>query len=127
MGISSEKELRSLAASSLQPCSLPPKGRAECWCAARISSSSQRRNQMSSAAEFRTHDSIAAKVQATRRAARELARLSVDQRNQILLVEADALEAREAEILKANREDCESLERELAAGAGSDALLKRLK
>ena len=82
---------------------------------------------MSSAAEYRNPDAIAAQVQATRRAARELARLSVDQRNQILLGAADALEAREAEILKANREDCESLERELAAGAGSDALLKRLK
>ena len=85
---------------------------------------------MSSAVEFKNPQSIAAQVQATRRAARELARLSADQRNQILLAAADGLEACEAEILKANREDCESLERkgrELAAGTASAALLKRLK
>jgi glutamate-5-semialdehyde dehydrogenase len=85
---------------------------------------------MSSAVEFKNPQSIAAQVQATRRAARELARLSADQRNQILLAAADGLEAREAEILKANREDCESLERkgrELSAGTASAALLKRLR
>ncbi|MGZ4831188.1 MAG: glutamate-5-semialdehyde dehydrogenase [Candidatus Angelobacter sp.] len=85
---------------------------------------------MPSAVDFKNPDSIAAQVQATRRAARELARLSADQRNQILLAAADGLEAREAEILKVNREDCESLERkerELAAGTASAALLKRLR
>jgi glutamate-5-semialdehyde dehydrogenase len=85
---------------------------------------------MSSAVEFNQPDSIAAQVQATRRAARELTRLSADRRNKILLAAADALEAREAEIVEANREDCESLERkerELAAGTASAALLKRLK
>ncbi|MGZ4860977.1 MAG: glutamate-5-semialdehyde dehydrogenase [Candidatus Angelobacter sp.] len=85
---------------------------------------------MPSAVDFKNPDSIAAQVQATRRAARELARLSADQRNQILLAAADGLEAREAAILKANREDCESLERkerELAAGTASAALLKRLR
>ncbi len=82
---------------------------------------------MSSAAEFRNPESIAVQVKATRRAARELARLSTDQRNKILLAAADGLEGREAEILKANRADCESLERELAMGTASAALLKRLK
>jgi glutamate-5-semialdehyde dehydrogenase len=82
---------------------------------------------MSSAAEFKTRESVVAQVQATRRAARELTRLSTDQRNKILLAAADELEARDAEILKANREDCESLEREPAAGLASSALLKRLK
>jgi glutamate-5-semialdehyde dehydrogenase len=82
---------------------------------------------MSSAAESKNPESIAAQVQATRRAARELARLSADQRNHILLTAADALEASEAEILEANQQDCESLERELAAGTASAALLKRLK
>ena len=62
---------------------------------------------MSSAAESKNPESIATQVQAARRAARELARLSADQRNQILLTAADALEAHEEEILKANREDCE--------------------
>lgn len=85
---------------------------------------------MSSAAEFKNPESIAAQVQATRRAARELARLSAEQRNLILLLAADLLEKREIEILKANREDCESLERkdrEIAARTASAALLKRLK
>lgn len=82
---------------------------------------------MSSAAEFKSSDSITAQVQATRAAARTLARLSAEQRNHILLAAADGLEAREAEILTANREDCESLERELAESSASAALLKRLK
>ena len=85
---------------------------------------------MSSAAESKNPESIAAQVQAARRAARELARLSADQRNQILLTAADLLEKHEADILKANQQDCESLEqqaRELAAGSSSAALLKRLK
>jgi glutamate-5-semialdehyde dehydrogenase len=82
---------------------------------------------MSSATELRSPDPIAAQVQATRAAARELARLSAEQRNLILLAAADGLEAREAEILKANREDCESLKHESAAGSTSAVLLKRLK
>ena len=85
---------------------------------------------MSSAAESKHSESIAAQVQAARRAARELARLSADQRNQILLVAADLLEQHEAEILKANLQDCESLEqeaREVHKGIASAALLKRLK
>ena len=85
---------------------------------------------MSSAAESKNPESIAAQVQAARRAARELARLSADQRNQILLAAANALEAHEEEILEANREDCESLEqeaREVHKGTSSSALLKRLK
>jgi glutamate-5-semialdehyde dehydrogenase len=82
---------------------------------------------MSSATESKNPESIAAQVQAVRRTARELARLSAHQRNQILLAAADMLEARETEVLKANQQDCESLERELATGTSSAALLKRLK
>jgi glutamate-5-semialdehyde dehydrogenase len=82
---------------------------------------------MSSAAESKNPESISAQVQVTRRAARELARLSADQRNQILLAAADLLEEREAEILKANQQDCESLERDLATYAASAPLMKRLK
>ena len=82
---------------------------------------------MHSAAESKNPESISVQVQAARPAARELARLSTDQRNQILLTAADLLEKREAEILKANQQDCESLERELAAGTVSAALMKRLK
>ena len=82
---------------------------------------------MSSAAESKNPGSIAEQVQAARRAAREMARLSADQRNKILLAAADLLEQHEAEILKANQQDCESLERELTAGSSSAALLKRLR
>jgi glutamate-5-semialdehyde dehydrogenase len=82
---------------------------------------------MSSAAESKNSESIAEQVQAARRATRELARLSTDQRNQILLAAADLLEKREAEILKANQEDCEALERELATFAASAPLMKRLR
>jgi glutamate-5-semialdehyde dehydrogenase len=82
---------------------------------------------MHSAAESKNPESISVQVQAARPAARELARLSTDQRNHILLTAADLLEKREAEILKANQQDCESLERELAAGTVSAALMKRLK
>lgn len=81
---------------------------------------------MSSAADYSQAD-IAVQVLRTRRAARELARFSAGQRNQILLAAADLLQTREAEILKANREDCESLEQEIRAGTASAALLKRLK
>jgi glutamate-5-semialdehyde dehydrogenase len=81
---------------------------------------------MSSTADYSQTD-VAVQVLRARRAARELARLSAGQRNQILLAAADRLQAREAEILKANREDCESLEREVRAGTASAALLKRLK
>lgn len=85
---------------------------------------------MSSAAEFKNPESIAAQVQAARRASRKLARLSTDERNQILLAAADLLEERGAEILKANQQDCQALEQEaceIHKGAASAALLKRLK
>jgi glutamate-5-semialdehyde dehydrogenase len=81
---------------------------------------------MSSAADYSQTD-IAVQVLRARRAARELARFSAAQRNQVLLAAADRLQAREAEILKANREDCEALEQEIRAGTASPALLKRLK
>ncbi len=81
---------------------------------------------MSSAADYSQTD-IAVQVLRARRAARELARLSAEQRNQILLVAADHLQAREADILKANRDDCESLEHQIRSGTSSVALLKRLK
>jgi len=81
---------------------------------------------MSSATDYSQTD-IAVQVLRARRAARELARLSAEQRNHILLAAAGMLQAREAEILKANREDCGSLEHQVRAGAVSAALLKRLK
>ncbi|HZI58439.1 MAG TPA: glutamate-5-semialdehyde dehydrogenase [Verrucomicrobiae bacterium] len=70
---------------------------------------------------------LALQVKRTRQAARELARLSTGQRNQILLIAADILESREAEILKANHADVTSLEHAAASGTASAALLKRLR
>jgi glutamate-5-semialdehyde dehydrogenase len=85
---------------------------------------------MSNVSQAPKPETVSAQVQRTRRAARELARLSTAQRNQILLAAADLLEARAAEILKANQQDCEFLEhkeRAVAQGTASTALLKRLK
>ncbi len=82
---------------------------------------------MSNVSQAQRPETVSAQVQRTRKAARELARLSTAQRNQILIAAADRLEARAAEILKANQQDCEFLKREVAQGTASAALLKRLK
>jgi glutamate-5-semialdehyde dehydrogenase len=69
--------------------------------------------------------SLKEQVMNTRRAARALARLAGEERNRILLSVADGIESRTAEILSANREDCEIL---AASGQQtSQALMKRLK
>src|SRR5579884_2379597 len=111
MGISLEKALPNLAASSFPPCLPPPLRRREFWCGGKIfwSSRQKSRSRMSSATEFKPPAALAAQVQLTRRAARELGRLSTAERNHILFSAADLLEAREAEILEANRLDCETL------------------
>jgi glutamate-5-semialdehyde dehydrogenase len=82
---------------------------------------------MSKAAKAKTSATLSGQVQNTRHAARALARLSTTERNQLLLAAADQLEARTDEILRANNQDCQSLEREVAGGEASAALLKRLK
>lgn len=86
---------------------------------------------MSNVAEAKTVEAVAAQVQRTRTASRTLARLSADQRNQILLKAADLLEAREVEILKANQQDCAALEatleQEIQQNKSSAPLLKRLR
>jgi glutamate-5-semialdehyde dehydrogenase len=82
---------------------------------------------MSNVAEAKTVEDVAAQVQRTRAASRTLARLSADQRNQILLKAADLLEARAAEILKANQQDCTALEQEIQQNKSSAPLLKRLR
>ena len=82
---------------------------------------------MSKAVEAKTSETLAAQVRTTRRAARELARLSTAERNQVLLAAADLLESRADEILTANQQDCQSLERDASNGVASAALLKRLK
>jgi glutamate-5-semialdehyde dehydrogenase len=82
---------------------------------------------MSNVAEAKTVEAVAAQVQRTRAASRTLARLPADQRNSILLKAADLLEAREAEILKANQQDCQALEQEIQQDKSSAQLLKRLR
>lgn len=82
---------------------------------------------MTKAREAAIPESVARQVQRTRRAARALARLSADARNQILLSAADGMEIHANEIIAANQQDCAALEREIANGKASAALLKRLK
>ncbi|HWF03291.1 MAG TPA: glutamate-5-semialdehyde dehydrogenase [Candidatus Angelobacter sp.] len=82
---------------------------------------------MSNLAEAKTVEAVAAQVQRTRAVSRTLARLSADQRNQILLKAADLLEARAVEILKANQQDCTALEQEIQQNKSSAQLLKRLR
>jgi glutamate-5-semialdehyde dehydrogenase len=82
---------------------------------------------MSKVAEAKTFEGVAAQVKGARKAARTLSRLSATDRNKILLTAADLLEAHEAEILKANQQDCALLEHEISEGKASAALLKRLK
>jgi glutamate-5-semialdehyde dehydrogenase len=85
------------------------------------------REKMSNVAEAKTPGTTADQVQRTRAASRILARLSADQRNKILLTAADLLEAREAEILSANQQDCAALEQEILQNKSSAPLLKRLR
>jgi len=72
-------------------------------------------------------ENIATQVRLTRRAAQKLARLSSAERDRILFSAAEKIEAREAEILAANQTDCQAFDREVAKGAASPALAKRLK
>jgi glutamate-5-semialdehyde dehydrogenase len=82
---------------------------------------------MSNVAEAKTPVTIAEQVQRTRKSSRTLARLSAEQRNKILLTAADLLEARAAEILNANQQDCLALEQEIVQNKSSAPLLKRLR
>ncbi len=66
-------------------------------------------------------------VRLTRRAARDLAQLSAEERNQILLTAAEQLETRTDEILAANQQDVAALDGEISAGKASASLAKRLK
>jgi len=82
---------------------------------------------MSRAIQAKASESIAIQVRNTRRAARALARLSTAERNQVLLHAAGLIETRADEVLESNQQDCQSPEREIAKGAASAALLKRLR
>src|SRR5258708_10320430 len=66
-------------------------------------------------------------VRQTRRAARHLAGMSGDARNELLRAAADAIESRTADIVTANEEDCIALAPDVASGAVSQALADRLQ
>jgi glutamate-5-semialdehyde dehydrogenase len=71
--------------------------------------------------------SVAQVARRAREAARALARLSAEARNEILLVAAKALEENQEKILAANAEDCRAAEAAVAAGEMSAAMLARLR
>lgn len=70
---------------------------------------------------------VAQVARRAREAARALARLSAEARNEILLAAAKALEENQEKILAANAEDCRAAEAAVAAGEMSAAMLARLR
>jgi len=70
---------------------------------------------------------VAELARRARGASRVLATLSGETRNHILLSTASAIEARQAEILSANDDDCELAHKEVSAGRMSAALFDRLR
>ena len=80
-----------------------------------------------SAAQIVTDGSVAAVARRAREAARVLARLSADARNEVLLAAAAAIEANKEKILAANALDIRDAEAAVDAGKMSAAMLKRLR
>lgn len=80
-----------------------------------------------STAQIVTEGSVAAVARRAREAARSLARLSADARNEVLLAAAAAIEANKEKILAANALDVRDAEAAVAAGKMSAAMLKRLR
>ena len=62
-----------------------------------------------------------------RAAARSLARLSDEQRNEVLVALAQGIEASGPKILEANQQDCRAAEAAVAVGEMSSSMLKRLR
>src|SRR5690242_6571102 len=73
-----------------------------------------------------TSGGVAAVARRAREASRLLAKLSNEQRNQVLLAAAEAMEASMPRILEANAEDCRAAEPAVKAGKMSAAMLARL-
>jgi len=71
--------------------------------------------------------SVAQAAKSARAAARALARLPDETRNQILLAEAEAIEKNKSRILGANFEDCRKAEQLVAKGAMTAAMFARLR
>jgi glutamate-5-semialdehyde dehydrogenase len=66
-------------------------------------------------------------AQRARASSRALARLSVEARNEVLLVAAQAIETNAAKILAANAIDCRAAEAAVASGTMSPAMFARLR
>jgi glutamate-5-semialdehyde dehydrogenase len=71
--------------------------------------------------------SVASIAARARKASRAIAQLSSQERNEVLLALASALEANAARIIAANDRDCGAAEQEVAAGKMSQAMLARLR
>ncbi|MGD1212024.1 MAG: glutamate-5-semialdehyde dehydrogenase [Candidatus Acidiferrales bacterium] len=71
--------------------------------------------------------SVASIAQRARAASRELAKLSSDARNEVLLAAAQAIEQNARRILEANAADCRAAEPAVAAGKMSSAMFARLR
>jgi glutamate-5-semialdehyde dehydrogenase len=80
------------------------------------------------AAPLQTPDSSVASIaRRARIASREIAKLSAETRNDVLIAVAQALEQNARKILEANERDCRAAEAEVAAGSFSSAMLARLR
>ena len=82
---------------------------------------------MMQTAQIISEGSVAAVARRAREAARALARLSADARNEVLLAAAAAIEANKGKILAANALDVRAAEAAVAAGKMSAAMLARLR
>ena len=80
-----------------------------------------------STAQIVSEGSVAAVARRAREAARALARLSADARNEVLVAAATAIEADKDKILAANALDVRDAEAAVASGKMSAAMLKRLR
>jgi glutamate-5-semialdehyde dehydrogenase len=82
---------------------------------------------MTQTAHAISEGSVAQVAQRARAAARSLARLSLEVRNEVLLAAAKAIEDNAARILAANEIDCRAAEAAVAAGSMSSAMFARLR
>jgi glutamate-5-semialdehyde dehydrogenase len=81
---------------------------------------------MTQTAPIVSESSVAQVAKRSREAARALARLSAESRNQVLIAAANAIEENKDKILAANKLDCRAAEAAVVAGKMSAAMLARL-
>ena len=74
-----------------------------------------------------SENSVAAVARRARAASRELAKLSAESRNEVLMAAAQALEDGSQRILEANAADCRAAETAVAAGQMASAMFARLR